>query len=128
MAGILCFPVACLLVEYDVHHGVCIQDVEIQLGQLRALLADRQIDLRLTERAMRWLAETGYDPVYGARPLKRTLQRELQDPLALKILGGEFGEDDTVEVDANEDGLYFVREEKVAEVASNLTPLRRRLA
>ena len=90
--------------------------VEIQLGHLRQLLADRKIDLRLTDRAMRWLADTGYDPVYGARPLKRTIQRELQDPLALKILGGEFGEGDGIRVDANEDGLYFERE-LVAEAA-----------
>jgi ATP-dependent Clp protease ATP-binding subunit ClpB len=54
--------------------------------------------------------------VYGARPLKRTIQRELQDPLALKILGGEFGEGDGIRVDANEDGLYFERE-LVAEAA-----------
>ena len=87
--------------------------VEIQLGSLRRLLTDRKIDLRLTERAKAWLADKGFDPVYGARPLKRTIQRELQDPLALNILGGEFGEGDTVEVDANEDGLYFVREAAV---------------
>ncbi|HJW83502.1 MAG TPA: AAA family ATPase, partial [Anaerolineae bacterium] len=86
------------------------QIVEIQLGHLRRLLADRKLDLRLSERARRWLADTGYDPVYGARPLKRTIQRALQDPLALKILGGEFGEGDVIEVDANEDGLFFERE------------------
>jgi ATP-dependent Clp protease ATP-binding subunit ClpB len=91
--------------------------VEIQLGNLRRLLADRKIDLQLSDRAKRWLADKGFDPVYGARPLKRTIQRELQDPLALKILSGVYGEGDIVSVDANEDGLYFASEERVVEVA-----------
>ena len=84
--------------------------VEIQLTNLRKLLADRKIDLRLSEGAKEWLADTGYDPLYGARPLKRTIQRYLQDPLALKILGGEFVEGDTVSVEADHEGLYFERE------------------
>jgi ATP-dependent Clp protease ATP-binding subunit ClpB len=81
--------------------------VEIQLGNLRRLLADRKIDLRLSDSAKEWLANMGYDPVYGARPLKRTIQRYVQDPLALKILGGEFAEGDTVDVEADHEGLYF---------------------
>ena len=84
--------------------------VEIQLGNLRRLLADRKIDLRLSEAAKDWLANTGYDPVYGARPLKRTLQRYVQDPLALKILSGEFKEGDQIVVEADHEGLYFERE------------------
>ena len=84
--------------------------VEIQLSNLRKLLADRKIDLRLSEGAKEWLADTGYDPLYGARPLKRTIQRYLQDPLALKILGGEFLEGDTVIVEADHEGLYFEKE------------------
>lgn len=84
--------------------------VEIQLGNLRQLLSDRKIDLRLSNGAKEWLADTGYDPLYGARPLKRTIQRYLQDPLALKILGGEFVEGDTVVVEADHEGLYFERE------------------
>jgi len=91
--------------------------VEIQLVNLRTLLSDRQIDLRLSERAKRWLADKGFDPVYGARPLKRTIQRDLQDPLALKMLGGEVADGTPVAVDANEDGLYFTREEAVHEAA-----------
>jgi ATP-dependent Clp protease ATP-binding subunit ClpB len=91
--------------------------VAIQLGGLRRLLAERKIELQLSNRAKRWLADKGFDPVYGARPLKRTLQRELQDALALKILGGEFSESDVVTVDANEDGLYFRSAETVAEAA-----------
>ena len=56
--------------------------VEIQLRRLEALLAERKITLDITDAAKRWLAEAGYDPVYGARPLKRTIQKSLQDPLA----------------------------------------------
>jgi ATP-dependent Clp protease ATP-binding subunit ClpB len=84
--------------------------VEIQLGNLRKLLADRKIDLQLSEAAKEWLANTGYDPVYGARPLKRTIQRFVQDPLALKILSGEFKEGDVIGVEADHEGLYFERE------------------
>jgi ATP-dependent Clp protease ATP-binding subunit ClpB len=83
--------------------------VEIQLNNLRKLLADRKIDLQLTPAAKDWLADVGYDPVYGARPLKRTIQRYLQDPLALQILGGEFKEGDAVEVDVEHEGLSIKR-------------------
>ncbi len=58
-------------------------------------------------RASEYLAEVGYDPDFGARPLKRTIQRELQDPLALKILAGEFHEGDVIEVDRDKNGLVF---------------------
>jgi ATP-dependent Clp protease ATP-binding subunit ClpB len=63
----------------------------------------------VTEAARAYLAEVGYDPVYGARPLKRTIQRELQDPLALQLIGGELQPGDTVEVDRGDDGLIFRR-------------------
>ena len=84
---------------------------------MRRLLADRKIDLQLSGRAKRWLADKGFDTVYGARPLKRTIQRALQDPLALKILSGAYGDGDVVSVDANEDGLTFASGERVAEAA-----------
>jgi ATP-dependent Clp protease ATP-binding subunit ClpB len=83
--------------------------VEIQLTNLRKLLADRKIELQLSDRAKEWLADKGYDPVYGARPLKRVIQRQVQDPLALKILGGEFGEGDVITIDVDGDGLIFQR-------------------
>ena len=60
--------------------------VEIQLGRLRKLLADRKIDIELDSKALQWLANRGYDPVYGARPLKRVIQRSLQNLLATQIL------------------------------------------
>jgi ATP-dependent Clp protease ATP-binding subunit ClpB len=88
--------------------------VEIQLTNLRKLLADRKIELQLSDLGKEWLADKGYDPVYGARPLKRVIQRYVQDPLALKILGGEFKEGDVVTVDAEHEGLYFEREKVVA--------------
>ena len=74
--------------------------VEIQLGHLRRRLAGKRIDLEVSDTAKALLAREGYDPTFGARPLKRTIQRLVQDPLALKILEGEFVEGDTVRVDA----------------------------
>jgi ATP-dependent Clp protease ATP-binding subunit ClpB len=78
--------------------------VEIQLARLRKLLADRRIELELTEEAKQLLADKGYDPHYGARPLKRVIQRMVQDPLAMKILEGEFGEGAKVVADARLSG------------------------
>lgn len=81
--------------------------VEIQIRHLRSLLAERKINLELTEAAKLYLAEAGYDPNFGARPLKRVIQREVQDPLALALLGGEFKEGDTVRVDYHEGSIIF---------------------
>jgi ATP-dependent Clp protease ATP-binding subunit ClpB len=83
------------------------QIVDIQVRHLRELLAERNVALELTDAARRYLAETGYDPVYGARPLKRVIQREVQDALALALLRGEFGEGDTVQVDARDGEIAF---------------------
>jgi ATP-dependent Clp protease ATP-binding subunit ClpB len=79
--------------------------VDIQLGRLRALLADRKITLDLDATAKDWLANEGYDPVYGARPLKRVIQRSLQNPLAGLLLEGAVREGDTIHVQAGVDGL-----------------------
>lgn len=81
--------------------------VDIQLRRISALLKERGFTLEVTEAAREYLAEVGYDPDFGARPLKRAIQRELQDPLALKILGGEFQEGDTIRVDRVASGLTF---------------------
>jgi len=83
--------------------------VDIQLERLRARLADRRIDLEVTDAAKALLAREGYDPTFGARPLKRTIQRLVQDPLAMKLLEHEFAEGDTVTVDAEGDRLVFRR-------------------
>ena len=81
--------------------------VEIQLKRLRQNLASRKLALEITDRAKAFIAEKGYDPVYGARPLKRTIQRLIQDPLAVKILEGEFKEGDRVRIDSDGDSLLF---------------------
>jgi ATP-dependent Clp protease ATP-binding subunit ClpB len=85
-----------------------IQIVDIQLHRLQALLSDHKVTLELSDVAKRHLAEEGYDPVYGARPLKRVIQREIQDPLALKLLQGDFGEGDKVTVDFREGQFIFM--------------------
>ena len=76
--------------------------VDIQVQHLRERLAERKLSLALTDEARAHLAEKGYDPAFGARPLKRLMQRELQDPLALKLLAGEIHEGDEVMVDAGD--------------------------
>jgi ATP-dependent Clp protease ATP-binding subunit ClpB len=81
--------------------------VTIQLRRLEQLLADRKIALTLDASARDWLAEHGYDPVYGARPLKRVIQRALQNPLAEAILAGAIAEGETVTVGAGDGGLVI---------------------
>ncbi|WP_163272916.1 ATP-dependent chaperone ClpB [Chelativorans alearense] len=81
--------------------------VQIQLKRLERLLVDRKITLDLDQEAVDWLAGKGYDPAYGARPLKRVMQKELQDPLAEKILMGEIFDGSTVKVTAGSDRLIF---------------------
>src|SRR5437868_2511132 len=78
--------------------------VDIQLARLGKLLADKQLRLELTDRAKEAVGRAGYDPVYGARPLKRALQRMVLDPLALKVLQGDFSPGDTIKVDADKSG------------------------
>jgi ATP-dependent Clp protease ATP-binding subunit ClpB len=78
--------------------------VEIQLRGLRQRLAERKMSLELTPAAELELARAGFDPVYGARPLKRTIQKELVQPLAVRLLQGEFGDGDTIAVDVGSDG------------------------
>nr|MDQ6918267.1 AAA family ATPase [Candidatus Dormibacteraeota bacterium] len=81
--------------------------VDIQLESLRKRLADRKITLEVTNAARQLLAERGWDPVYGARPLKRAIQRLVQDPLAMQLLAGEFAQGDSVKVDVADDELVF---------------------
>jgi ATP-dependent Clp protease ATP-binding subunit ClpB len=79
--------------------------VDIQLKRLEKLLTDRKITLKLSDQAKAWLADKGYDPMYGARPLKRTIQKYLQDPLAEALLSGEIADGETVEIGAGPSGL-----------------------
>ncbi len=81
--------------------------VEIQLRRMSKILAEKGFTLEVTEAAREFLAEVGYDPDYGARPLKRAIQRELMDPLALHILAGEFPEGSLIRIDRHGDGLTF---------------------
>jgi ATP-dependent Clp protease ATP-binding subunit ClpB len=88
--------------------------VEIQLSRLRKQLAERKLTLELTPAAREQLAEEGYDPIYGARPLKRVIQQRLQNELALRLLQGEFQEGDTILVDVGPDGNFTFRRAEVA--------------
>ncbi len=88
--------------------------VELQLGRLRERLAERRIELALTDAAKEALAEAGWDPAFGARPLKRAIQRLVENPLALRLLEGDFADGDTIRVDAQDGDIRF---EKVAAAA-----------
>jgi ATP-dependent Clp protease ATP-binding subunit ClpB len=83
--------------------------VELQLERLRERVAERRIELELTDAAKEALAELGWDPAYGARPLKRAIQRRLENPLALRLLEGDFADGDTVRIDARDGELVFER-------------------
>ncbi len=95
--------------------------VDIQMRRLGSLLEDRKITLALDTKARNWLADKGYEPAYGARPLKRVIQRELQDPLAERILAGGIADGETVSVSANATGLTLdgVPVRDAASAASN---------
>ena len=98
-----------------VFHALTARDlaaiVDIQLGRLRARLADRRLALEVTEAAVHWLGEHGYDPIYGARPLRRLVQTAIGDSLAKALLAGDITDGDTVRVDLNDakDGLTVAR-------------------
>ncbi|GBD97509.1 MAG TPA: ATP-dependent chaperone ClpB [Nitrospirae bacterium] len=81
--------------------------VEIQINRMKHYLKDKHVELELTDRTKAFLAETGYDPVYGARPLKRAIQKEILNPLATKLLEGAFEPGDVIEVDMQEDKVVF---------------------
>ena len=81
---------------------------DIQLERLRNRLKEREMDIQLSADAMHMLVAVGYDPVYGARPLKRAIQQQIENPLSLKLLSGEFVAGDTIKVDVDEeDNLIF---------------------
>jgi ATP-dependent Clp protease ATP-binding subunit ClpB len=81
--------------------------VELQLGLLEKRLAARRISIEVTDAAKEWLADTGYDPAYGARPLRRLIQTAIGDPLARKLIAGEINDGDSVTVDVGDDGLVL---------------------
>ena len=92
--------------------------VKLMTGEIQERLSEQRISLKLTERALGWLVREGYDPVYGARPLRRALQRYVENPLAKKILAGELKEGDAVTVDQDDEGLTFSTKAPVASAAS----------
>ena len=85
--------------------------VDIQLAGLTRMLGERNITLELSEAARTWLADAGFDPVYGARPLRRVIERHVKNQLAERLLEGRIKDGDTVAVSANENGLLFPGDE-----------------
>jgi ATP-dependent Clp protease ATP-binding subunit ClpB len=96
-----------IIIFHSLSRDDLIQVVDIQLRHVSVLLAERGYRLDISPEARAYLAEVGYDADYGARPLKRAIQRELQDPLAVKILSGEFHEGGTIHVERGEERLEF---------------------
>jgi ATP-dependent Clp protease ATP-binding subunit ClpB len=90
------------------------QIIDIQIRALLKRLEERKIHVELTEAAKRFVLTEGYDLRYGARPLKRTIQRRVLDPLALRVLEGEFREGDRVTIDTGDDGLTFQKTQTVS--------------
>jgi ATP-dependent Clp protease ATP-binding subunit ClpB len=86
--------------------------VRIQLARVEQLLADRRMAIALDPSAEAWLAEKGYDPVYGARPLKRVIQKELVDPIARKLLQGDFTDGEVIQVSGGEGKLTVERAQR----------------
>ena len=95
------------------------QIVDIMVDEVRVRLLDHQVTISLTTSAKDRLAKEGFDPVYGARPLRRAVQCYVENPLSKKIIGGEFGEGDHILVDANEGGLTFVKDVAPVEVTAD---------
>jgi len=91
--------------------------VDLMVEELQKRLADRKLGVELTEAAKSWLAKTGYDPIYGARPLRRAIERFVENPLSTKLLQGEYSTGDTIIVDLDDDNLTFTLKSKV-EVAT----------
>jgi ATP-dependent Clp protease ATP-binding subunit ClpB len=104
-----------VIVFHSLTQGDLSRIVDIQLAHLQRLLAERKLNIVLSDAARTFLAERGYDPVFGARPLKRAIQRYVQDPLALALLEGEFGEGDSIQVNVSGDELAFYRVAGAAE-------------
>jgi ATP-dependent Clp protease ATP-binding subunit ClpB len=100
-----------IIVFHALSRGHLKEIIDIQLRGLVKRLSDRKIKVELTDAAKDFLVKEGYDPIYGARPLKRTIQKRVLDPLAMRVLEGEFGEGDRVVVDAAADGLVFAKNE-----------------
>ena len=98
-----------IIVFHELNEEQLRQVVDLLAKDLQKRLAERKLSVEITEKAKSWLAKEGYDPVYGARPLRRALEKYVENPLAIKVLGGEFKEGDTIVVDSGDDGLTFTK-------------------
>jgi ATP-dependent Clp protease ATP-binding subunit ClpB len=103
-----------ILVFHRLDLGDLAKIVDLQVARLATRLADRRLTLDLTPAAKAWLADRGYDPAYGARPLRRLIAKAIGDELARRLLAGELGDGDTVKVDAEGDKLTFTRRSPAA--------------
>ena len=101
-----------IIVFHELNEEQLRQVVDLLAKELQKRLAERKLSVEITEKAKSWLAKEGYDPVYGARPLRRALEKYVENPLAVKVLGGEFKEGDTIVVDTGDDGLTFTKKKK----------------
>jgi ATP-dependent Clp protease ATP-binding subunit ClpC len=101
-----------IIVFHELNEEQLRQVVDLLAKDLQKRLAERKLSVEITEKAKSWLAKEGYDPVYGARPLRRALEKYVENPLAVKVLGGEFKEGDTIVVDTGDDGLTFTKKKK----------------
>jgi ATP-dependent Clp protease ATP-binding subunit ClpC len=101
-----------IIVFHELNEEQLRQVVDLLAKELQKRLAERKLSVEITEKAKSWLAKEGYDPVYGARPLRRALEKYVENPLAVKVLGGEFKEGDTIIVDTGDDGLTFTKKKK----------------
>jgi len=108
--------------EIVVFHRLSEEEIEeivgFQVRILRERLAERGLTLELTPAAQKWIAQTGYDPDFGARPLKRVLQREIADRVALEVLKGTYQGGDTIIVDAGADGGLVFEQAATAEIVT----------
>jgi ATP-dependent Clp protease ATP-binding subunit ClpC len=101
-----------IIVFHELNEEQLRQVVDLLAKELQKRLAERKLSVEFTEKAKSWLAKEGYDPVYGARPLRRALEKYVENPLAIKVLGGEFKEGDTIKIDAGDEGLTFTQKKK----------------
>jgi ATP-dependent Clp protease ATP-binding subunit ClpC len=96
--------------------------VDLEMQEIRERLGERGLKVNLSEDARGWLAEEGYDPAFGARPLKRALQKYVESPLSVRLLGGEFKDGDTVCVDPDEEGTELLFHHEGEEASSAEKP------
>jgi len=94
--------------------------VDLHMKEVTERLADQGLEVRLTEEGRGWLAREGFDPQFGARPLRRALQRHVESPLSVRLLRGDFKTGDLVVVDVGEDGLEFERREEWKELSEQM--------